>query len=433
MDFLLQFASCSHWFCEPCFWGDLLCQIDSRESDENTVTCPCCGHSPGADDAAAPPNGPGDQMKELTPAQRREESFRRYQLLPENKQALKLKRGKKKTVSTAASWYAAIVPSLGLTRDVRKDKFFGYIDRNAIQYIRGCLAAGVDLEWRNEYGQTSLYICVWRGYTEVAKLLIEYGADMFVVSNGGSSILAIAKAKGSVDILEYVVERNSSTQPLLSNQEIVPPNVASLANASNREHDPKMILSTLIPTTSDHPGAGSFIIEDAFSSYQVDCLLDLCRCLPLDKSQKKKSTPCSDRSYFCDAEGYVRNIIERAVRQVNLVSTDDTVMAFPYMRFLMYNESGATLAPHVDLCRVDHSSGIRSTHTFIIYLTNNGRSGETSLLGDVSGEGRAEILALVTPARGRLLLFPHACPHEGNEVVNVPKIILRGEVMLSKL
>jgi hypothetical protein len=31
-----------------------------------------------------------------------------------------------------------------------------------------------------------------------------------------------------------------------------------------------------------------------------------------------------------------------------------------------------------------------------------------------------------------MLVYPHACPHEGNEVVDVPKIILRGEVMLSK-
>jgi hypothetical protein len=39
-------------------------------------------------------------------------------------------------------------------------------------------------------------------------------------------------------------------------------------------------------------------------------------------------------------------------------------------------------------------------------------------------------LAKVTPKRGRLLLFPHNCPHKGNAVVDVPKLLLRGEIKL---
>ena len=37
-------------------------------------------------------------------------------------------------------------------------------------------------------------------------------------------------------------------------------------------------------------------------------------------------------------------------------------------------------------------------------------------------------LASVAPLRGRLLLFPHVCPHAGNPVVDVPKCFLRGEL-----
>ena len=33
-----------------------------------------------------------------------------------------------------------------------------------------------------------------------------------------------------------------------------------------------------------------------------------------------------------------------------------------------------------------------------------------------------------TPKRGRLLIFPHACPHAGLAVVDVPKIVVRGEL-----
>ena len=31
------------------------------------------------------------------------------------------------------------------------------------------------------------------------------------------------------------------------------------------------------------------------------------------------------------------------------------------------------------------------------------------------------------PRRGRVLVFPHDCPHAGRPVVDVPKLLLRGE------
>lgn len=37
------------------------------------------------------------------------------------------------------------------------------------------------------------------------------------------------------------------------------------------------------------------------------------------------------------------------------------------------------------------------------------------------------ILARIKPKRGRLLVFPHLCPHEGGTIESVPKILLRGE------
>ena len=38
-----------------------------------------------------------------------------------------------------------------------------------------------------------------------------------------------------------------------------------------------------------------------------------------------------------------------------------------------------------------------------------------------------QVLARVEPRRGRLLVFPHACPHAGLAVVEAPKLLLRGE------
>lgn len=68
--------------------------------------------------------------------------------------------------------------------------------------------------------------------------------------------------------------------------------------------------------------------------------------------------------------------------------------------------------------------GIQSTHTFILYLVDC-EGGETALLETVAS---AVVLANVKPIRGRLLLFPHMCPHEGRPVIQGPKLLIRGEV-----
>ena len=45
-----------------------------------------------------------------------------------------------------------------------------------------------------------------------------------------------------------------------------------------------------------------------------------------------------------------------------------------------------------------------------------------------SGATTAAALADVKPVRGRLLVFPHDCPHAGRPVVDAPKLVLRGEL-----
>ena len=127
------------------------------------------------------------------------------------------------------------------------------------------------------------------------------------------------------------------------------------------------------------------------------------------------------------------------------------------MRFLCYNEAGGDLAPHVDLARTDPLTGVRSTHTFLLYLRDCATGGETALrkwmrepcvhtacsslaYPQPKAEGMAGSISInfaaaeasiakVAPRRGRLLVFPHLCPHEGCEVVSTPKILLRGELV----
>jgi hypothetical protein len=182
--------------------------------------------------------------------------------------------------------------------------------------------------------------------------------------------------------------------------------------------------SILIDTTVDHPGAGSYLIDDAFSDKTIDQLVSLYRLIPTEAAPRQKKGPCSVRSYFCDAHGAIQKL---------LLSVLDSgrwkhASVLPHMRFLCYSEPDTVLAPHVDLCRVDIRSGERSTHSFLLYLTDCKQGGQTTLLSDLSSS--SEALARVSPKRGRLLLFKHACPHSGESVVDVPKLLIRGEVLL---
>jgi hypothetical protein len=195
-------------------------------------------------------------------------------------------------------------------------------------------------------------------------------------------------------------------------------------------------LKTLIGPQVDHPGAGSYVITECV--IHVGSLLKLWRSLPIDELSVKtikKQEMCSDRSYFCDAEGWLRKILKRRILEVfgknnkpgEPAKDESKVVVLPHMRFLHYSRAGSSLAPHTDLNRVDPVSGLRSTHSFLLYLSDCCNGGETVLLKELS---TPKFLARVKPESGRLLLFPHACPHAGAVVEDVPKLLIRGEVYL---
>lgn len=184
---------------------------------------------------------------------------------------------------------------------------------------------------------------------------------------------------------------------------------------------------------------------------------------------------CSDaeRLHFADAEGWVRAELARAIEAIveSLIATkgklvelcgepsgrtpetsskakgersdgDDArpraraavrAVVLPKMRFLRYPDPGGRLNPHVDLRKVDEesSTGQRSTHTFCLYLATCDAGGETVTLDKVREpkDPMSDRFAVgaCKPKRGRLFLFPHGTPHAGRPVVDVPKVLLRGE------
>jgi hypothetical protein len=414
-DCLFQLG-CTHLFCELCLWKDLVNCLHDREDDVDVVLCPVCHQSrKPMDNQEADPT--------MDAASRCQKSLAKYTALPKDAKSLKEngeKRRKSKVCDSqflCSSWSLAVVPSLGLTQDVRRDKFWVHVERGSFHFVKGCLDQGVDVTLKNEYGQTALYIAAWRGDAQLTQLLLEYGCDPNETANGGRSILGVAKAKGHLDVVDLLITSGAI-------------DASSRIFTDEAAATEKLTPTALIDATVYHPGAGSFLIDNAVSGQIVDDLWNLWRSLPIEKCDKiKKKGPCNDRCYFCDAEGELGALLRESI--ASAFATENSgrshVVVLNQMRFLCYFESGAVLAPHTDLCRIDPMTNERSTHTFILYLSDCEHGGETNLLRGLESD---EVLASVKPKRSRLLLFPHLCPHEGSKVEDVPKLLLRGEIVL---
>mmetsp|Transcript_42975 Transcript_42975/g.103903 ORF Transcript_42975/g.103903 Transcript_42975/m.103903 type:complete len:782 (-) Transcript_42975:1164-3509(-) len=488
----LLFLPCGNTLCtccEACTWKHLLDTIDNQPGLNDVFSCPVdnsvCDMTiidSFIDSHAVTSEQYPESCTTATPQSRKEECLRKFHELPVDQNALKQQRRhiKKKKPSEAShvaqNWRDAIFPSLGTSQDVRAEKFAHYVDENAVHFVRACLEAGVDIDCTNEYGQTPLQVAGWRRFNQVVDLLLHFGADPALRDNGGVSYFDISDTRdGKNEYNTFCYSLNVQQEPTNSATVNLRRRLDEYNNRSkdstNNSGMPPIVqdphVSVLIPFQSDHDGAGSFLIDKAISETTVDALLDLFYSVPVHPKQrtKKQQASCSDRSYFCDTTGIVQGILCEALEKVGMISVNQAKPCgrpsscldcsfFPHMRFLDYSSQGIVLAPHVDLsrnhplrftaagddgniaCQDEQIQGgndsivVRSTHTFILYLTDCYNGGATRLLRDVSGEGQENTFATVQPRRGRLLLFPHSTPHEGLEVLDVPKILLRGEARL---
>ena len=96
---------------------------------------------------------------------------------------------------------------------------------------------------------------------------------------------------------------------------------------------------------------------------------------------------------------------------------------FPFYRY----RSGEAFLPHFDgSIRLE---GMESRLTFLVYLSDVGRGGETRFYHDDS----SDISHVVSPAIGKALVFEHEILHEGAAVEEGTKYVLRTDVMYSSV
>uniref|UniRef100_A0A7S3MEH5 Fe2OG dioxygenase domain-containing protein n=1 Tax=Spumella elongata TaxID=89044 RepID=A0A7S3MEH5_9STRA len=349
------------------------------------------------------------------------------------------------------------------------------------------IAAGADAHIQDALGHTALSIAVSTGDGDVIELLVR-------IHGAAEGYATEAWSEGDKEVnfsyFDHVVEEKDLPSSLcalyqerytLRMEPIVSQNSPHQGGGNTSEHN--AALSILIPPETsqlyqenvrafwrDHgvKGAepGAFCVDHFFEDVFLQSLLSVFTRLPVAPSEKAH---CASRSYFCDVEEQFTHPLEQAIRRItrigslrdlrgnaNTIETDEsdsadstsrTIKVFPQMRFLHYEAEGTALAPHVDLSRHDpRAVHIKSTHTFILYLTDcDAGGGETVLLKSLCAKGKAvttetvalnngyddNTVAAVSPRRGRLLLFPHNCPHEGRAISSKdPKLLLRGEVYI---
>jgi hypothetical protein len=186
-----------------------------------------------------------------------------------------------------------------------------------------------------------------------------------------------------------------------------------------------------------HPGAGSVIVDGAATADEVAAFLELARTLPVAPAEK---AACADRSYFYDADGaFGRRFAGVAAAAWGVSVT--RIRVNKCYRVLSYARAGGCLPAHVDLHRDLGDGGPPTTHTFLLYLTDDHEGGATSLLSALPGDdalalsgglvdGARTTLYAVHPKAGRLFLMPNACPHEAAAVARAPKVLIRGELRL---
>jgi ankyrin repeat protein len=78
-----------------------------------------------------------------------------------------------------------------------------------IEAVKQHIAAGTDVNVKNEFGWTPLYYAAWGGHKEIVELLIAKGADVNKDDDDESTPLHYAALKGQKEIAELLIAKGA--------------------------------------------------------------------------------------------------------------------------------------------------------------------------------------------------------------------------------
>lgn len=310
---MLKFRRCGHEVAESEFWNHFITQ----RSFEN-ICCPQClcpiirfNFSSNNEDSV-------DMKSEEQNSITKHQSLALFSNLPYDAQTCRAP--VKRITFQAQSPHDAAGSLLGLYQTTRLTTFHAAVCQGNLTRVKATIEAGVDIDWRNEYGQTALFLSVWYREPLVSKYLMHIGADMSIPDNAGTTV--------SYD--ESVDAFSLSDLPFLSIAPVVP-------NAMPDD----MTFQCLINVGSDHPGAGSFMIDNWLGEDEIETLTRIFKELPVAPPEKLS---CSARSYYCDSRGVTRRILDRGLSWAKMFMESEHLNnlgghklcehSLPHMRYL---------------------------------------------------------------------------------------------------
>ncbi|CAK9044719.1 Ankyrin repeat domain-containing protein 50 [Durusdinium trenchii] len=404
--------------------------------------CMNCGFSPSEPRRRLPAPKPEVSCWDWLPCwqvvlvyARKAESRQRWESLPEelpDLQEEKGKSGKRAGAFRALSPAEVSLEKLGLSRATRLERLRAAAELGDARRLSCLLDAGADVDAANEYGQSPLFLAAVEGHLDAVEVLLRWGADASQPCHGKATAYEAALARGHKAVCQRLQWETCET---------CWPGIRKLPAPSFTLHQ-KFGVALPLPVT--HRPLGACYVDDAFDESFLRWLEDLWRTLPQAPFEADSNEPqerrargrgmdrsrlstAPRRSYVFDALRIISKQLAGALELCDAPCSCSEAM--PQMRFLHYQQSGF-LAPHTDLARRDWRTGDRTTHTFILYLSDRtvheahvGFGGETVLLQSLKGDE----LVKVSPIRGRLLVFPHECPHKAMPVEQT-KLLLRGEM-----
>ena len=374
-----------------------------------------------------------DWWSDLTPSARGEEGRRRYSALP--RVAPKFSHAQRAAFKASAAAAPARL-RLGVAQPQRLALTIEAALSGNAAHLAALLCAGVDVDARNGYGQTALFVAAWQNRADAAAQLLRFGAT-HLPSGSGVEVNAVA---------------GPAVLPLLLRSLATPSDgeaACSSSSSSSGSNIRTRLLDVLSPVEVRvvhcwaPSGGRCFVIDGGISASilnRIDASLEMCSAASA-RAEAEAPARHTDpgRLFFCDELGCAGAAIAAAleIARASLLRAGDEEAAaelpcgaLPYMRFLVYTEAGQSLRPHTDAAKwgLTRTAG-KSTHTFILFLNDCEKGGSTLFVESTKAAAAATPLAFVAPRRGRLLLFPHACPHAGETTVTVPKLLLRGECL----